>query len=104
MEKIHQSTEINKAVFKLPNGQSMYIVSEDINDFSQTFERKQTENVPKTFSCVTCKKSFETEELVEKHVANCNYCCDICQKGLKKSKYLNSHIKLVHNQDKPKIN
>ena len=73
----------------MANGDSMYIVGEDIKDFSDTFVSQDT-TIPKQYSCITCKKSFPTEEFTERHIITCNCCCDICQKGFKKETYINN--------------
>ena len=80
----------------------VYIVGEDIKDFSDTFVSQDT-TIPKQYSCITCKKSFPTEELAERHIMTCNFCCDICQKGFKMKRTLTTHIKTIHQQNKPTI-
>ena len=98
MKRVHNSDDISKAHIKMKNGDSIFIVAEDIKDFSDTFASQET-TLPKQYSCITCKKSFQTKELAERHAITCNFCCDICQKGFKRKRTLTKHIKTIHKQN-----
>ena len=67
-----------------------------------TFVHQDTK-IPEQFSCITCKKRFQSKELAEKHILTCNFCCGICQKSFKQKQTLTRHVKTVHNQLKPTI-
>ena len=64
MKRVHGSDDINKAYCRMENGDSIYIIAEDIKDFSDTFDTQDT-TIPQQFSCITCKKIFKTKELAE---------------------------------------
>ena len=102
MKRMHDSDDITKAYLRMANGGSIFIVAEDITDFSDTFDDKDTA-IPQQFSCITCKKRFQSKELAEKHILTCNFCCGICQKIFKLKQTLTRHVKTVHNQLKPTI-
>ena len=76
MKPVHDSDDINKAFYKMENGSSMHIVAEDIQDFSETFVESPEKHseIPQSFSCITCKKTFPTQELAEKHILTCKNC------------------------------
>ena len=82
----------------MANGDRLYIIAEDIKNFSDTFVSQNTA-ILKQYSCITCKKSFQTKELAERHAITCNFCCDICQKGFKRKRTLTKHIKTIHKQN-----
>ena len=67
MKRVHNSDDISKAHIKMKNGDSIFIVAEDIKDFSDTFASQET-TLPKQYSCITCKKSFQTKKQAKKHI------------------------------------
>ena len=67
MKRVHDSDDVNKAYIRMTNGDSIYIVAEDVKDFSDTFDHQDTK-LPEQFSCITCKKRFQSKELAEKHI------------------------------------
>jgi hypothetical protein len=73
MKKMHNTTDPSKVHCTMDNGQSMYIVAECTEEVRKknTWQGNESCDVPKQFSCITCKKLFSSKEAAEEHIFYC---------------------------------